>query len=72
VDACDTCEKVIDAEEDFRLRRFRHMNTVERVVGHEPGTGDRTGVAFLEDAPDHAFFPEPVDAQTSIGGAAAR
>jgi tryptophan 2,3-dioxygenase len=38
-DAYDMCEKLVDVEESFQLWRFRHLKTVERIIGHKPGTG---------------------------------
>ena len=35
-DAYDMCEKLVDIEESFQLWRFRHMKTVERIIGHKP------------------------------------
>jgi tryptophan 2,3-dioxygenase len=61
------CEKLVDVEESFQLWRFRHLKTVERIIGHKPGTGGSSGVAFLKRALDHAFFPELVDVRTAIG-----
>ncbi len=46
------CEKLVDIEEAFQLWRFRHMKTVERIIGHKPGTGGSSGVAFLKKALD--------------------
>ena len=66
-DAYDMCEKFIDVEEAFQLWRFRHMKTVERIIGHKTGTGGSSGVAFLKRALDHAFFPELIDVRTEIG-----
>ena len=66
-DAYDMCEKLVDVEESFQLWRFRHLKTVERIIGHKPGTGGSSGVAFLKRALDHAFFPELVDVRTAIG-----
>jgi tryptophan 2,3-dioxygenase len=68
--AYDMCEKLIDIEESFQLWRFRHMKTVERIIGHQTGTGGSSGVAFLKRALDHAFFPELIDVRTAIGAAA--
>ncbi len=45
-DAYDMCEKLVDVEEAFQLWRFRHMKTVERIIGHKPGTGGSSGVGF--------------------------
>jgi tryptophan 2,3-dioxygenase len=66
-DAYDMCEKLVDVEEAFQLWRFRHMKTVERIIGHKTGTGGSSGVAFLKRALDHAFFPELIDVRTEIG-----
>ncbi|HEX7272110.1 MAG TPA: tryptophan 2,3-dioxygenase family protein [Casimicrobiaceae bacterium] len=66
-DAYDMCEKLVDVEEGFQLWRFRHLKTVERIIGHKPGTGGSSGVAFLKRALDHAFFPELIDVRTAIG-----
>jgi len=71
-DAYDMCEKLIDVEESFQLWRFRHLKTVERIIGHKPGTGGSSGVAFLKRALEHAFFPELVDVRTAIGARAER
>ena len=41
------CEELVDVEESFQLWRFRHMKTVERIIGHKRGTGGSSGVGFL-------------------------
>ncbi|HEY1327469.1 MAG TPA: tryptophan 2,3-dioxygenase family protein [Casimicrobiaceae bacterium] len=66
-DAYDMCEKLVDVEEGFQLWRFRHMKTVERIIGYKTGTGGSSGVAYLRRAVDHAFFPELIDVRTLIG-----
>jgi tryptophan 2,3-dioxygenase len=66
-DAYDMCEKLIDIEEGFQLWRFRHMKTVERIIGYKPGTGGSSGVTFLKRALDHSFFPELIDVRTVLG-----
>jgi len=66
-DAYDMCEKLVDVEEGFQLWRFRHLKTVERIIGHQPGTGGSSGVSFLKKALDYAFFPELIDVRTEIG-----
>ena len=66
-DAYDMCEKLIDVEEAFQLWRFRHLKTVERIIGYKPGTGGSSGVAFLRRALEHSFFPELIDVRTVIG-----
>jgi tryptophan 2,3-dioxygenase len=66
-DAYDMCEKLVDVEEAFQLWRFRHMKTVERIIGHKTGTGGSSGVGFLRRALEHSFFPELIDVRTLIG-----
>jgi tryptophan 2,3-dioxygenase len=66
-DAYDMCEKLVDMEESFQLWRFRHMKTVERIIGHKTGTGGSSGVSYLKRALDRSFFPELIDVRTVIG-----
>ena len=61
------CEQLVDVEESFQLWRFRHMKTVERIIGHKRGTGGSSGVAFLRKALELTFFPELLDVRTVIG-----
>jgi tryptophan 2,3-dioxygenase len=66
-DAYALCEKFVDLDEYFQLWRFRHMKTVERIIGYKPGTGGSSGVSFLKKAVDIVFFPELLDVRTEIG-----
>ncbi|MGH8273945.1 MAG: tryptophan 2,3-dioxygenase [Gammaproteobacteria bacterium] len=66
-DAYEMCEKLVDVEEYFQLWRFRHMKTVERIIGHKRGTGGSSGVGFLKKALDLVFFPELIAVRTEIG-----
>ncbi len=66
-EAYNMCEKLVDVEENFQLWRFRHMKTVERLIGYKPGTGGSSGVAFLKQALDIRFFPELFDVRTELG-----
>lgn len=61
------CEKLVDVEENFQLWRFRHMKTVERIIGFKRGTGGSSGVGYLKRALDITFFPELFDVRTEIG-----
>lgn len=61
------CEKLVDIEESFQLWRFRHVKTVERLIGFKRGTGGSSGVPFLRRALDLTFFPELLDVRTEIG-----
>jgi len=60
-------EKLVDIEDDFHQWRFRHMKTVERVIGYKRGTGGTSGVGFLVKALDLRFFPELWTVRTSLG-----
>ncbi|GAB2688335.1 tryptophan 2,3-dioxygenase [Thalassiella azotivora] len=54
----EACEELVDIEDNFQLWRFRHLKTVERIIGSKPGTGGSSGVPFLRRALDLTFFPE--------------
>lgn len=66
-DAYDMCEKLVDVEENFQLWRFRHVKTVERVIGFKRGTGGTAGVAFLRKTLEVNLFPELIEVRTEIG-----
>ena len=51
-------EKLTDLEDAFRLWRFRHVTTVERIIGFKRGTGGTSGVAYLRKMLDIVLFPE--------------
>jgi tryptophan 2,3-dioxygenase len=63
----ELCEELVDVEESFQLWRFRHMKTVQRIIGGKRGTGGSSGVAFLQRALELEFFPELLDVRTEIG-----
>ncbi len=66
-DAYNMCEKLIDLEVNFQLWRFRHMKTVERIIGYKRGTGGSSGVSFLRKALDIKLFPELFSVRTELG-----
>ena len=51
-------EELVDLEDAFRLWRFRHVTTVERVIGFKRGTGGTSGVSYLRKMLDVTLFPE--------------
>jgi tryptophan 2,3-dioxygenase len=51
-------EELIDLEDAFRLWRFRHVTTVERIIGYKRGTGGTGGVPYLRKMLDVVLFPE--------------
>ncbi|MFI2294390.1 tryptophan 2,3-dioxygenase [Isoptericola sp. NPDC019571] len=65
--AYETCEELVDLEDNFQLWRFRHMKTVLRIIGTKRGTGGSSGVGFLQRALDLTFFPELFAVRTELG-----
>ena len=57
-DAYQLGEKLVDLEDAFRLWRFRHVTTVERIIGFKRGTGGTSGVGYLRKMLDVVLFPE--------------
>ncbi|WP_312305092.1 tryptophan 2,3-dioxygenase [Pulveribacter sp.] len=51
-------EELADLEDAFRLWRFRHVTTVERIIGFKRGTGGTGGVSYLRKMLDVVLFPE--------------
>jgi tryptophan 2,3-dioxygenase len=66
-EAYATCEQLVDVEVSFQLWRFRHMKTVERIIGFRRGTGGSSGVGFLRQALELTFFPELFEVRTVLG-----
>ena len=66
-EAYEACEELVDLEENFQFWRFRHLKTVERMIGVKPGTGGSSGVPFLRRALDLTFFPELYAVREEIG-----
>jgi tryptophan 2,3-dioxygenase len=63
----ETCEELVDVEDNFQQWRFRHLQVVQRTIGHKTGTGGSSGVDFLRRALDLTFFPELYEVRTLIG-----
>ncbi|HEU4998097.1 MAG TPA: tryptophan 2,3-dioxygenase [Lapillicoccus sp.] len=63
----ETCEELVDVEDNMQLWRFRHLKVVERTIGHKRGTGGSSGVDFLRRALDLTFFPELYAVRSEIG-----
>jgi tryptophan 2,3-dioxygenase len=54
----ELAEELVDLEDAFRLWRFRHVTTVERIIGNKAGTGGTRGVEYLKKMLDVVLFPE--------------
>jgi tryptophan 2,3-dioxygenase len=59
-------EELTDLEDAFRLWRFRHVTTVERVIGFKRGTGGTGGVSYLRKMLDVVLFPEVWKLRTDL------
>ena len=59
-------EELTDLEDAFRLWRFRHVTTVERVIGFKRGTGGTSGVSYLRKMLDVVLFPEIWQLRTDL------
>lgn len=62
----ELAEKLMDVEDAFQNWRFKHMYTVQRVIGNRMGTGGSSGVPFLKRALDVSFFPELLAIRTEL------
>ncbi len=59
-------EELVDLEDAFRLWRFRHVTTVERIIGFKTGTGGTAGVSYLRKMLDVVLFPELWKVRTDL------
>jgi tryptophan 2,3-dioxygenase len=62
----ELAEKLVDLETAFRVWRFRHATTVERVIGFKTGTGGTAGVSYLKKMLDVVLFPELFALRTEL------
>lgn len=65
-DLYELAEELIDLEDFFRQWRFRHVTTVERVIGFKQGTGGTPGVPYLRKMLDVVLFPELWSLRTAL------
>lgn len=65
-DLYELAENLLDIDDLFQTWRFRHANTVERVIGHKIGTGGTSGVGYLRRAVDIRLFPELWEVRTTL------
>lgn len=62
----ELAEKLVDLETSFRYWRFRHVTTVERIIGFKTGTGGTAGVSYLKKMLDVVLFPELFALRTAL------
>lgn len=65
-DLYQLAEELVDIEDAFQQWRFRHLRTVQRIMGFKRGTGGTAGVGYLSRALDIVFFPELWELRTAL------
>ncbi|MBU9646625.1 tryptophan 2,3-dioxygenase [Burkholderia gladioli] len=62
----EMAEELVDLEDAFRQWRFRHVTTVERIIGFKQGTGGTNGAPYLRKMLDVVLFPELWHVRTTL------
>lgn len=62
----ELAEKLVDLEDSFQQWRFRHLETVKRIIGMRRGTGGTAGASYLQHALSYTFFPELWELRTDL------
>ncbi|TFW08498.1 tryptophan 2,3-dioxygenase [Oxalobacteraceae bacterium OM1] len=62
----ELAEKLVDLETAFRFWRFRHVTTVERIIGFKTGTGGTAGASYLKKMLEVVLFPELFSLRTAL------
>jgi tryptophan 2,3-dioxygenase len=62
----ELAEKLVDLETAFRFWRFRHVTTVERIIGFKTGTGGTAGASYLKKMLEVVLFPELFELRTAL------
>ncbi|MEC4721203.1 tryptophan 2,3-dioxygenase [Noviherbaspirillum sp. CPCC 100848] len=62
----ELAEKLVDLETAFRYWRFRHVTTVERIIGFKTGTGGTAGASYLKKMLEVVLFPELFALRTAL------
>lgn len=65
-DLYDLAEKLMDVEGLFQRWRFDHMSAVQRIIGHQPGTGGSSGVGYLKAALNLRFFHDLYEVRNAV------
>jgi tryptophan 2,3-dioxygenase len=65
-DLYELAEELVDLEDLMRQWRFRHVTTVERIIGLRRGTGGSAGVGYLRSVLEREFFPELWSLRTKL------
>jgi len=59
-------EKLVDIDDALSMWRFKHVLTVERIIGNKPGTGGSAGAPYLRSTLEKRAFPELWSLRTAL------
>jgi tryptophan 2,3-dioxygenase len=65
-DLYQLAEELVDIEDAFAQWRFRHLRSVQRIMGFKRGTGGTAGAGYLSKAMEVMFFPDLWELRTSL------
>jgi len=65
-DLYQLAEELVDIEDAFQQWRFRHLRSVQRIMGFKRGTGGTSGAGYLSKAMEIMFFPDLWDLRTAL------
>ena len=57
-DLYQLAEKLVDIDDALSMWRYKHVLTVERIIGNKPGTGGSAGATYLRSTLEKRAFPE--------------
>ena len=57
-DLYQLAEKLVDIDDALSMWRYKHVLTVERIIGNKPGTGGSAGAPYLRSTLEKRVFPE--------------
>jgi tryptophan 2,3-dioxygenase len=65
-DLYQLAEKLMDLDDALLAWRYKHVLTVERIIGGKPGTGGTAGVSYLQTTLSRRAFPELWSMRTKL------
>jgi tryptophan 2,3-dioxygenase len=65
-DLYQLAEELVDIEDAFQQWRFRHLRSVQRIMGFKRGTGGTAGAGYLSKAMEIMFFPDLWELRTAL------
>jgi tryptophan 2,3-dioxygenase len=62
----ELAEKLVDIDDALAMWRYKHVLTVERIIGNKRGTGGSAGAPYLRSTLDKRVFPELWSLRTNL------